>query len=611
MVTYFYKSNKKISLDPYTREKICNNINEAFKDFYQDLNSNRDETQQILQEIYPVLNESDKINKIPSLYEQYKTYTSALYRACYPSYDAIVDIEGQDLRSNDLAGIYKASIVYDWNNINLMKVLDQCGTDWTIKGEAAAYICWREDVIEVKQKTSDIVPDEYGMPKMVEQEIKIPIQTFRAVDVKHIDPYNLYFDKTQVDNWRHCRKIYRDFIPIQDVLANKNFKLTPKEIKELKQLVFANDENVSNLYNEMITEDTKVITNTVEVLEFEGDYVDPDTYEVYTNMEATVIAGKYLARFEESKKPLSSIIYGAYMRKPDSGRGQSPLVIPSILNQVQNACADLTMTAWKLNTYPTFLAPKGAFPRYQEVIPGKPIEYDAGVFGGQMPQKLDFGSGLRGFEFTDFFQRKMENATGINQYMQGSNDSAVRTASEAAMINSGATMRMASEAHIFAQNFLLPLVKTYAIYKKVYDTVDREIPMGDNKYAQVTAEVREGNYMFIIGGPQSATEREAETNKLFQLLGLPVVQSLAGLINPYKASEFLKWILNRANFKQTNEIFEILDSDGALRQMAQQLGIQDQNYNEFRRDVDRDIQNLTPAIVQQLIARQMPNNGMV
>ena len=620
MTTYFYKANKKISLNPERRRKISDNIKSIFKSFYHDLDEPKQETADILDKLFPGCDTSDKIDKIPSLYEQYKTYTSAIQRACYPSYDAIVDIKGLDIASNNIAGTYKASLIYDWYNIDLESTLDKCQDDWAIKGEAAAYICWKEDIVQIENENQvvDVNPDTL-LPELKTVTEKIPISTFRAVDVKRIDPHNLYFDKSQEDNWQSCRKIYRDFVSVENILANTSYSLTNAEKKELKEMVYSYSQRgreLKNKYESIISEDTTVYGSTVEVLEFEGDYVDPETYEIYRNIEATIVAGKYLARFEESKKPRSSIVWGAYMKRPDTGRGQSPLRIPEILNAVQNMCADLMMRSWKLNTYPTYLAPKGMLPSYVDLEPGKVVEYDTSDLSSQgTPIKMDFSSGLRGFEFSDFFQRRMESATGINQYMQGAMDGSVRTASEASYIHSGATMRMAREAHLFSHNFLYKLIRNYALFKKVYDTEDMEIPLGNNEYAIVDAKVRNGNYQFIIGGSQAAVEREAETQKIFTLFGLPVFQSLSSVLDPATSAEFLKWVLNRMNFQDTDQIMDMLNMNGMLRQLAQQMGISENSFSGFRDDMlDRFAQQAPQMALdmynEDRIQRQM-NGGNV
>ena len=204
----------------------------------------------------------------------------------------------------------------------------------------------------------------------------------------------------------------------------------------------------------------------------------------------------------------------------------------------------------------------------------------------------------------------MESATGINQYMQGAMDGSVRTASEASYIHSGATMRMAREAFLFSHNFLYKLVRTYALFKKVFDTQNTSVPIGNDQYAMVDEAVRNGNYQFIIGGSQSAVEREAETQKIFTLFGLPVFQSLAGVLDPVTSAELLKWVLNRMNFQDTTQVMEMLNINGMLRQLAQQMGIQNQNFEGFRQDMMNRFNQQAPQMAVDMY-NEIKNGGNV
>lgn len=360
MVTYFYKENKKVTLTPEKRDAICSDIKGMLKDWYKDLEPSRAETADILKKIYPDTN-SDKIDKVPDLYEQHQTYMAAIQRATYQDYKAIVDIEGLDLESNALASTYKASLVYDWYNINLIDQIDKANQDWCIKGEGAFYVQWKEEFYQTtNEMVNEYIDEETG--QIVTETIKVRenIPVFSCVDVKEIDPHSLYFDKSQVDDWDNCRKIYRDFVPLEKVLANENYKLTNEERKELKEMVksYKKEANNDPLTRKM-NEDTVVYGNTVEVLEFEGTYMMPDG-EVLRRMEATVIAGKYLSQFRESDKPQSPYIWDAYMKRPDTGRGQSPMKIPAILNDVENMVMDLMIRCYHLVVNAPYIAPKGS-----------------------------------------------------------------------------------------------------------------------------------------------------------------------------------------------------------------------------------------------------------
>lgn len=607
MTTYFYKENKKVTLTPEKREAICSDIKGMLKVWYKDLEPSRKETAEILKKLFPDTHDT-KIDKVPDLYEQFQTYCSAIQRATYEDYPAIVDIEGLDLSSNSLASTYKSSLIYDWYNINLNKEIDKANADWAIKGEGAFFVQWKQ---EVYQKTTDVTNeyvDELGQTVTETIKVREDVPVFEAVDVKEIDPHSLYFDKSQVEDWDNCRKIYRDFVPLEQILANQNYNLTSEEKKSLKEMVKANKEEIDrNPLTKKMDENTVIYGNTVEVLEFEGTYMMPDG-ELLRRMEATVIAGKYLSQFKESDKPQSPYIWDAYMRRPDTGRGQSPLLIPSVLNDVENMVMDLMMRCYLLVSDPPFLTPKGMLAPNFKVEAGKPIEYDHYIAENHMPQKLDFSGGFNGYNLLDFTRNKIENATGITQYMQGSQDGSVRTAAEASYIHSGASMRIAREAYKFAHRLLYPLVRKYALFKKVFDTQDKEVRLQDGTYALVDEAVRSGNYRFIIGGSQSAITREAETQKIFQLFGLPAFQSLAQILNPVDAAELLKWTLNRLNLQGTSQIVEMLNANQQLQQAAQQMGVQDMNYPQFAQDVRQytndNMGRIAQQYMQQLLQQQ-------
>lgn len=605
MVTYYIKDNKRKLLTKDRRDAIVADINAKFKSWYEDLAVSRRETLKLLKDLYPgYSDDSNRLKKVPSTYEQVKTYESAIYRATYQNYDGIVDVEGQDLRSNNLASIYKASLVYDYNNIDLKATLDKILTDWITKGEGSAYIAWREDVVQVPDKQVVETYDEVtGLTFEEVINTTKDVVTWRGVDITRIDPHNLYYDKSQRDDWDACGKVYRAFVPIQTILSNTSYKLTASEIKELKEMVKPN-EDIGDLRNKVIDSDTKVIGNNIEVLEFYGDYMVPETYDVVRQAEIVIIAGKYVARMEKSLKPKCPIVFGTYLDRPDTSRGQSPMKIPSILNDVENMCVDLMMQAWKLNVDPVFIAPKGAFTTYSRLVPGKPIEYESSILGGTMPQKLDFSSGLKGFDFDSFFKNKMEGATGITQYLLGSQEGSVRTASESTYIHAGATMRLARESYLFQSRIILPIVKLHALFKKIYDVEPRYVRMPDNKFAEVTDEVRNGNYIFLLGDSQTSVEREAETQKLFQLLSSPAFQSLAGVMDIQTASEFLKWLLNRMNFRATDQIFEMLNLNQRFRALGEKMGVGQENLEGFRQAMMGRTQQMAPLIAQSLIEPQ-------
>ena len=194
----------------------------------------------------------------------------------------------------------------------------------------------------------------------------------------------------------------------------------------------------------------------------------------------------------------------------------------------------------------------------------------------------------------------MENATGINQYMQGSQDNAVRTASEASYIHAGGNMRMAREASMFTERVIAVIVKRHALFKKVYDVNDTEVKLVNGDFAKVTDEVRNGQYTFIIGGSQSQVEREAETDKLMQLLGMPTFQTLVGGLDKDSAIEILRWIMNRMNFRETDQVLSLLNLTAMIQQQGQEMGVQPGNMPQFQQDLMNRVKGQVPIQAQQM-----------
>ena len=165
-------------------------------------------------------------------------------------------------------------------------------------------------------------------------------------------------------------------------------------------------------------------------------------------------------------------------------------------------------------------------------------------------------------------------------------------------------MRIAREAYKFSHNLIYKLVRLFALYKKVFDTTDRQVKDENGNFVNIDAEVRNGNYKFIIGGAQSVVSREAETQKIFQLFGLPVFQSLAQVITPDAAAELLKWTMNRLNLQGTEQVTEMLNMNNQLRQFAEQTGIPGKEFQAYQNDLMSYIQQNIPQLSIDLANRK-------
>ena len=61
------------------------------------------------------------------------------------------------------------------------------------------------------------------------------------------------------------------------------------------------------------------------------------------------------------------------------------------------------------------------------------------------------------------------------------------------------------------------------------------------------------------------------------------------------------------NFQDTNQVMEMLDMNGQLRKLAQQLGIQDQNFEGFRRDMMNRFIQQSPTMAMEMYNEARPN----
>lgn len=608
---YYYKDNNKKEIRKIDRDNICCDINNKAKIWSQDVEEVREDYDRVINEIYPSTHEyKDQVKMIPDVYEQRQSLKANMYKSTYQNYDGMFDIEGLDPESHEMSAMLKSALVYDCYKIDLQSTLDKILDDYIDKGEAAWFAHWTTKVERKRIQSEVPILDEYGdlIDIAVENRAKDEV-VYEGADIERIDPLNLYFDKSQRNHWESCGKIYREFVPLNYILTNQDYKLTREEISELKNLVAQRkNETVYNYSDEYYDIDTKVIGSTVEVMEYYGDYILPNG-DVARNVIIVVIAGKYLAKLDESLYPVCPIGYATYNERPDSLRGQTPLKPALLLNELENKCMDLTMEAWLLSTNPPMLAQKGFINSGITYEPGGVIEYNVDTLDdpGRMPQPLNFSAGLRGFDFQDFFKRKMEGATGVSPYMQGTGGlGGVRTAAESTYIYSGQTTRLSREAYLFSHNIIVPMIWSIFKLKKEYQTTNDVIPVvreGIKDFYEVTEQARNGHYVFIIGNAQSSVEREQSVMKLFQLMGSPAFQSIVQRPE-FPAGDFFIWVLNEMNYRQINTLSNALGIRQAIRQEANERGIPEGQVGQYVNDMERGIRGAIPEFADMLEEQQ-------
>ena len=606
---YYYKNDTKKEIRKIDRDNICKDIDEKARLWAEDVQEVKDDYDRVVKEIYPSANEyKDQVKMIPDVYEQRQSLRANIFKSTYQNYDGMFDIEGLDSKSHELSAILKSSLVYDCYKIDLQSTLDKILDDYMDKGECAWFSHWTTKVERKRYQEPVTIYDELGIPDdvVVENRVKDEV-VYEGATVERIDPLNLFFDKSNSTHWCECGKIYRDFVPLDYVLNNKDYKLTREEIADLKSMVAdSSQDGTSDFSDDYHNLDIKAIGSPVEVMEYYGDYVVPTTGDLIKNVIIVVIAGKYLAKLDESFYPVCPIGYANYNERPDSRRGQTPLKPALLLNELENKCMDLTMEAWLLTVNPPLLSPKGFINKGYIYEPGGLVEYaqDELNDANQRPVPINtFSAGLRGFDFQDFFKRKMEGATGISPYMQGTGGTGgVRTASESTYIYSGQTTRLSREAYLFSHNVVVPIIWSIFKLKKEYEDTTSTVPVmrdGIRDFVEVTNEVKNGNYVFMIGNAQTAVEREQSVNKLFQLMGAPAFQTIVQKPE-FPAAEFFTWVLNEMNYRQANTLKKALGISGAIRQEGLNRGVPDNKMGDFVSNMERGIRGTIPEFANML-----------
>lgn len=614
---YYYKGDNKKEIRKIDRDNICEDICKKAKAWASDVEEVREDYERVIREVYPSANEyKDQVKMIPDVYEQRQSLRANIFKSTYQNYDGMFDIEGLDPQSHEVSAVLKSALVYDCYKIDLQNTLDKILDDWLDKGECAWFTHWTTKVERTRKQTVDPIVAEDGtiIPTIVNRPEDNII--YEGADVERIDPLNLFFDKTQRNNWDSCGKIYREFVPLSYVLNNVDYKLTREEIANLKDMVSQQQNEVINDFtSDYLNIDQKVLGSTVEVMEYYGDYIIPTTGDVARNVIIVVIAGKYLAKLEESLYPICPIGYTNYNPRPDSLRGQTPLKPALLLNELENKCMDLTMESWLLTVNPPMLAQKGFINSGITYEPGGVVEYSIDELNDtRPPQPLNFSAGLRGFDFQDFFKRKMEGATGVSPYMQGTGGTGgVRTASESTYIYSGQTTRLSREAYLFSHNVVVPIVWGIFKLKKEYQVTNDIVPVvkdGIKDFYNVTEDARNGNYVFMIGNAQTSVEREQSVMKLFQLLGAPAFQSIVQRPE-FPAGDFFMWVMNEMNYRQANTLAPTLGIRQAIRQEANARGIPEGQVGNYVRDMEGGIREAIPEFAnmleEQQAAGQIPN----
>lgn len=505
------KIEKDYSLNFEQEQFLTNSIIEKYDYYEETRNSQISDNRLIKHAIYdsdiPVINSWDCKIQLPEIYELAQTLKSHIVQNLYSHPDGMFDVSGVDYKTQKYANKQKAMLVNTFEDMKIEDEMEKIIDSVVETGEVTLFVGWEtktkrirraltlEQQLENNSETSFIVED-----KVVYDNAK----------VKFINYEDFVFDKSCVENWDNCAKIYRTYLSIDEIESNKSNNLLDREKIELLKEVVA---------SKKIKKDNKISNKKVEILEYWGD-IELQNGEVLKNKLIVVATRRVIIRFEDNPFVINPFIHANIIESPLTGRGISPLRVALILNNISSTILNKQLDALALMMNPPYLAPKGCFKGQQVVSPGKIIEYDASLMT-TTPTPLSFDKAMTGWDFLNYFKTTVESATGIFKNMAGNVQQVDRTATEINYSVNGQEARLNMLLESINRKVIVPMVEktaelisNFKLGKETILVNDR----GKTEFIDVDDDIRNSKYVYRYGDRKASFERKSKLKELFEVI---------------------------------------------------------------------------------------------
>lgn len=505
------KTEKDYSLNFEQEQFLTNSIIEKYDYYEETRNSQISDNRLIKHAIYdsdiPVINSWDCKIQLPEIYELAQTLKSHIVQNLYSHPDGMFDVSGVDYKTQKYANKQKAMLVNTFEDMKIEDEMEKIIDSVVETGEVTLFVGWEtktkkirraltlEQQLENNSETSFIVED-----KVVYDNAK----------VKFINYEDFVFDKSCVENWDNCAKIYRTYLSIDEIESNKSNNLLDREKIELLKEVVA---------SKKIKKDNKISNKKVEILEYWGD-IELQNGEVLKNKLIVVAARRVIIRFEDNPFVINPFIHANIIESPLTGRGISPLRVALILNNISSTILNKQLDALALMMNPPYLAPKGCFKGQQVVSPGKIIEYDASLMT-TTPTPLSFDKAMTGWDFLNYFKTTIESATGIFKNMAGNVQQVDRTATEINYSVNGQEARLNMLLESINRKVIVPMVEKTAELISNFKLGKETILLNDRgktEFIDVDDDIRNSKYVYRYGDRKASFERKSKLKELFEVI---------------------------------------------------------------------------------------------
>ena len=541
-MSFDYIIEKDDSAKELTKEqesRLVKDISTRFASLNQERSSNLEMASNLANEIFfknDFKSLTDKTKKWKAKVKMcktfmfYQTLKAFIWRNTYANVNSMFDVSGENHDSNNASNKQKAMLVDIFEKMDYQKTCDKVIDNALLFGELISFTAWKKKYQEYRRPVEffkNIFSQDFTkLPKILEaiqQGKNFWTDTKKIYDNPYIYPVNpadLVFDSTQIDNWDSCPKIYRTYKTPSDIVNNKYYVLSNEEKEDILSMISSKN-NSKRITSSGINSSSDDIINgsNIEVLEHWGDLKLSDG-TVLKNWHAVVVGRKYLVEFGENERLINPFSYGAFITDPETKRGISPLYCVLSLAHLQEDLLNRTCNLQSLNENPPLLAPEGFFDEDEiELYPGKIIEYGDNLTPTAAFQQMNFNPTVFLNDIT-FLNDLMAEVSGIFPNMVGSVETtSAKTATEINTKAQGQMTRLSMLVDTINQDFILPNVekvaKLCADFKSGVETVfvNKE---NQPEMIEIDDFIRQADYKYTYSDRSNTTFKSEQADLLIQ-----------------------------------------------------------------------------------------------
>ena len=575
------KDNSEMKLNEEQASQLVKNISSTFAELNSERASNLKMASDLANEIFfknDFKSVKDKTQrwkskvKMCKTYMFYQTLKAFIWRNTYANVSSMFDVSGENHDSNNNSNKQKAMLVDILEKMDYQKTCDKVIDNALLYGELISFTAWKKNYQEYRRPISFFEnlfsEDIFKLPKIMEavkNGKNFWTDTKKIYDNPYIYPVNpadLVFDSSQVDNWDNCPKIYRCYKTPEDIANNKYYNLSPEEMEQIYALV-----SKSANQNQK-AEEGVVNGSTVEVLEHWGDLKLPDG-TVLKNWRAVVVARKFLVEFGKNERLINPFSYGAFITDPVTKRGISPLYCVLSLANFQEDLLNRTCNLQALNENPPLLAPEGFFDEDEiDLYPGKIIEYGDNLTPTAAFQQLNFNPSIF-LQDISFLNDLMAEVSGIFPNMIGSVETtSPKTATEINTKSQGQMTRLSMLVDTINQDYILPCVekvaKLCADFKMGKETIflNKE---NQPELIEIDDAVRQADYKYTYSDSSQTLLKSEQADML-----VSAVEKFSQLI-PLNLEEIFIWYFEQKGVDNPERFLGVNGVNGNNSQMNSEI----------------------------------------